>query len=85
FVVAILALPPGCAFKGDLNKDDVALEAAFSQNLLDRLAFYRNGAAALDAKVRQMPPPGDTTGSAQPGPPDDAVAQLFYSSFELHA
>lgn len=84
-VLAVLIATVGCAVKGDLNKDNVALEAAFTQKLLDRLAFYRNGAAALDAKVRQIPPPVDPGGAARPGPPDNAVAELFYGSFELHA
>lgn len=84
-VMAWLVVIPGCAVRGDLNKDDVAFASAFTQKLIDRLVFYRDGAAALDAKARQAPPPTDATGSTSPGPPDDAVAQLFYSSFELHA
>ncbi len=84
-LMALVTAIPGCAIKGDLNKDNVALASAFTQKLIDRLAFYRNGAAALDAKARQAPPPTDATGSASPGPPDDAVAQAFYGSFELHA
>ncbi len=84
-VLALLIATADCAIKGDLNKDNVALEAAFTQKLLDRLAFYRNGAAALDAKVRQTPAPIDDGGAVKPGPPDNAVAELFYGSFELHA
>jgi hypothetical protein len=83
--LALVVATTGCAIKGDLNKDNVALEAAFTEKLLDRLRFYHDGAAALDAKVRQAPPPVDAEGVAKPGPPDNATAELFYGSFELHA
>lgn len=84
-LAALLTWLGGCAVQGNLDKDNVALDHAFTQTLLDRLAVYRDGAAALDAKARQLPPPVDDGRTPAAGPPDDATAQLFYSSYELHA